>query len=51
MSCFSTHSVGNRNTNNVKIAVENANSCEKNIRYAHFAEICEECDKRRNVRQ
>ena len=32
---------GNRNTSNVKIAVENANLCVKNMRYAHFAEICE----------
>ena len=26
---------------NIKIAVENVNLCEKNMRYAHFAEICE----------
>ena len=32
---------GNRNTSNVKIAVENANLCVKNMQYAHFAEICE----------
>ena len=28
-----------RNTKNVKIAVENANLCGKNMRYAHIAEI------------
>jgi len=28
---------------NIKIAVKNANLCGKNMRYAHFAEICEKC--------
>ena len=33
----------NRNIKNIKInkiAIENANLCGKNMRYAHFAEIC-----------
>ena len=54
------HSVGNkvvevtkpnRNTNNIKIAVENANLCDKSMRYAHFAEICEKCGNKRNMQQ
>jgi len=43
--------IGHRNTNNIKIAVENANLCGKNMRYAHFAEICEKCGNMRNMRQ
>jgi len=31
---------GNRNTNNIEIAIENANLRGKNTRYAQFAEIC-----------
>ena len=27
-----------------KIAVENAYLCRKNMRYAHFPKMCEECD-------
>ena len=26
-----------------KIAIENANLCGKNVRYAHFAEMCGNC--------
>jgi len=33
----------NRNTKNIKIAVENDNLCGENMQYAHFAEICEKC--------
>jgi len=32
--------LGNRNEKNVKTDVENASLCRKNMRYAHFAEIC-----------
>ena len=32
--------IGNRNMTSIEIAVENANLCGKNMRYAHFAEIC-----------
>jgi len=41
----------NRNTRNIKTAVENANSCGKNKRYAHFAEMCEKYGNMRNTRQ
>jgi len=30
-----------KNINFINIAVENANMCGKNMRYAHYAEICE----------
>jgi len=44
--------MGIRNTDNVKIkAVENASLCGKNMRYAHFAEICEKRGNKRNTRQ
>ena len=35
--------MGDRNTTNVAISVENANLCGKKTRYAHFAEMCEIC--------
>jgi len=35
----------------IKIAVENANLCRKNMRYAHFSQICEKCGNMRNMRQ
>jgi len=44
----------NRNTKNIKIikiAVVNANLCGRNMRYAHFAEICEKCGNMRNICQ
>ena len=31
-------------------AVENANLCGKNMRYAHFAKICEKCGNVPNMR-
>jgi len=40
-----------RNTKNIKIikiAVENANSCGKNMQNAHFAEICEKMRQNAN---
>ena len=43
--------MGNRNTINIKIAVENANLCGKNMRHVQFAEICEKRGNKRNMRQ
>jgi len=42
----------NRNTKNIKIiktAVENANLCGRNMRYAHPAGICGKCSNMRNI--
>ena len=41
----------NRNTDNNKIAVKIANLCRKNMRHAHFAEICEKCGNMQNMWQ
>ena len=43
--------IGNINANNIKIVVENANLCEKNMQHAHFAEMCKKCGNKRNMRQ
>jgi len=40
-----------RNTKNIKIAVENANLYGKNMRYAHFAAMCEKCGNIQKMRQ
>ena len=40
-----------RNTKNIKIVVENATLCGKNMGYAHFAEICDKCGNMQNMRQ
>jgi len=40
-----------KNTKMLKTAVENANLCGKNMRYAHFAEIREKCGNMRNMQQ
>jgi len=54
------HSVGrqmvevtkpNRNTENIEVAVVNGNLCGENVRYVHFAELCEKCGSMRNVQQ
>jgi len=44
----------NRNTKNIKIikiAIENANLCGKNMQYAHFAEICKKCSNMQNMQR
>jgi len=44
----------NKNTKNIKIikiAVENANLCGTNMRYADFVEVCENCGSMRNMQQ
>jgi len=41
----------NKNTKNIKIAIENANLCGKNMRYMHFAEICKKCGNIQNMWQ
>ena len=44
--------IGNRSINNIKIAVENASLCgKKYATCAHFAEICEKCGNKWNMRQ
>ena len=43
-----------RNTKNIKIikiAIENANLCGKNMRYVHFAGICKKCGNMRNMQK
>ena len=49
--CNDLIEMGIKNTNNIKIAVENANLCGKYARYAHFSEMCEKCGNKQNMRQ
>jgi len=53
----SPHKLDNNSNKNtkiikiIKVVVENAILCGKNMWYAHFAEICEKCGNMRNMRQ